>query len=345
MLPYLFLLTYASPFAIILFNVKMQRIRGLAMPRRLTTEEFIEKARAIHGDKYDYSKVEYVDTRTDVVIVCPIHGEFPQKPVDHISRKRGCPQCGVEKSTEAKRKTVEEFIKEAKATHGDYYDYSKVEYVNTNTDVVIICPVHGEFTQIPSNHLKHGCRKCGLLKTFQSNTLSHEEQAAAILKVNPNIEILGKITGDDKKVSCRCLICRHVWEPRPYNLKNGEGCPVCAKTGFLSYEHGRLYIMVDDLEVPTLMKVGVSINPEERKSRVLKSAKKAGASFSDLHILKTWEGTTEAMHTLEKAMHQALSQYKINFTEKFDGCQEFFYYRPEVFELIEEHLKKFAARE
>lgn len=315
------------------------------MPRKLTTEEFIEKAIAVHGDKYDYSKVEYVDTRTDVVIVCPIHGEFPQKPVDHTSRKRGCPQCGVEKSAEAKRKIAEEFIKEAKAIHGDYYDYSQVRYVNTNTDVVIICPVHGEFTQIPSNHLRHGCRKCGLLKTFQSNTLSHEEQAAAILKVNPNIEVLGKIAGDDKKVLCRCLICRHVWEPRPYNLKNGEGCPVCAKTGFLSHEQGNLYIMVDDLEVPTLMKVGVSIDAEKRKNKVLKSAKKAGAGFSDLHVLKTWEGPTDDLQALEKAIHQALKQYKINFPVKFDGCQEFFYYRPEVFELIEKHLKKLADEE
>ena len=102
--------------------------------------------------------------------------------------------------------------------------------------------------------------------------------------------------------------------------------------------------MVDDLEVPTVMKIGVSIDVEKRRNEVLKSAKKASASFSDLHVIKTWEGPTEDIHALEKAIHEVLSGYKINFPVKFSGSQEFFYYRPEVFELVEEHLKKLSKQ-
>lgn len=167
------------------------------MPRKLTTEEFIEKARAIHGDKYDYSKAEYVDTCTDVVIVCPIHGEFPQKPVDHTSRKRGCPQCGVEKSAEAKRKTAEEFIKEAKAIHGDYYDYSKVEYRGTKQYVKIICKRCGcTFPQKPEVHLgnKSGCPDCnhGSIKIDKTSYLY-------ILKADDDTKIKVGITNNTFK--------------------------------------------------------------------------------------------------------------------------------------------------
>ena len=61
--------------------------------RRLTKEEFIEKARQVHGDKYDYSKVEYKNNKTKICIVCPIHGEFWQRPNDHLNG-RGCDKCG-----------------------------------------------------------------------------------------------------------------------------------------------------------------------------------------------------------------------------------------------------------
>ena len=121
-----------------------------------TTDEFIAKAKKIHGDKYDYSKVKYIDTKSKVCVVCPEHGEFWQTPHNHLSGQ-GCPKCGVEKQTSTK----EEFIKKAKEIHGDKYDYSKVDYSNAHTKVCIICPNHGEFWQTPNNHLRgHGCPKC-----------------------------------------------------------------------------------------------------------------------------------------------------------------------------------------
>ena len=117
---------------------------------KLSKEIFIEKAKKVHGNKYDYSKVEYINCDTKICIICPEHGEFWQTPSCHINGKHGCPKC----SQRSYKKTTEEFIEESKRIFGEIYDYSKVEYVNKNTPVCIICPEHGEFWQTPKIHLK-----------------------------------------------------------------------------------------------------------------------------------------------------------------------------------------------
>jgi very-short-patch-repair endonuclease len=124
----------------------------------MKTEEFITKAKHVHGDRYDYSKVNYINCKTKVVIICKKHGEFLQRPEVHL-RGSGCNKCSGLYSP-----TTEEFIEKAKEKHGDTYDYSKVEYMNANTKVRIICREHGEFLQTPSHHIGRGdgCIKCGI---------------------------------------------------------------------------------------------------------------------------------------------------------------------------------------
>jgi len=125
------------------------------MGKRKTTEEFIEMAKSIHGDRYDYSLVEYKNNKTKVKIICPVHGVFEQKPIHHL-RGHGCHECGD------KRLTTKQFIEKVKSIHKDKYDYSLVEYKNNKTKVKIICPVHGPFEQRPNDHLRgRGCFKCG----------------------------------------------------------------------------------------------------------------------------------------------------------------------------------------
>ena len=120
---------------------------------------FIEKARQIHNDKYDYSKVNYVNSRTKVCIICPTHCEFWQTPHNHL-KGYGCAECGKEKSHLSKM-TTEDFIVKSKEIHGNKYDYSKACYKTCDTKVCIICPEHGEFWQTPSNHINgSGCPKC-----------------------------------------------------------------------------------------------------------------------------------------------------------------------------------------
>lgn len=127
------------------------------------TEEFIVKARLKHGDKYDYSKTEYVASRVKIKIICPIHGEFEQTPESHL-KPMGCFKCGYIDYNRAKRHTKDSFIERANEIHYDFYDYSKINYIDFNTEVEIICPKHGVFLQKPKNHLKRGCRECTINK-------------------------------------------------------------------------------------------------------------------------------------------------------------------------------------
>jgi hypothetical protein len=125
--------------------------------KKLTTDEFIERAKAVHGDTYDYSKVHYVDMHTNVEIICRKHGSFFQLPCNHV---RGW-GCGICNKVEKRRLDVDEFIARSNAVHNNKYDYSKVQYTNTKTKVEIICPKHGSFMQKPEKHMiGAGCPKC-----------------------------------------------------------------------------------------------------------------------------------------------------------------------------------------
>ncbi len=127
---------------------------------RLTTPQFISKANKTHNNKYDYSLVEYVNSKTKVKIICPIHGMFEQTPNNHLSGN-GCNKCGLNSSINKQTMNIFVFVNKANKTHNNKYDYSLVEYVNTKTKVKIICPIHGVFEQTPDAHLSNkGCPKC-----------------------------------------------------------------------------------------------------------------------------------------------------------------------------------------
>jgi hypothetical protein len=196
--------------------------------KRSSKEDFIKKAHKVHGDKYDYSKVDYVNSKTKVCIICPEHGEFLQTPYNH-TRGQGCPKCKGDKIRESKTLTKKEFIKKAREVHGDKYDYSKVNYVNSQTKVCIICPEHGEFWQIPNSHLRsRGCNKCGNEKISESISSSKEEFIKKARKVHSDKYDYSKVkyVGAHAKV---CIICPEhgeFWQ-KPSDHTNGHGCPKC----------------------------------------------------------------------------------------------------------------------
>jgi hypothetical protein len=126
------------------------------MSKKVTTQDFIRRAREVHGDKYDYSKSEYLSAMTDITIICPIHGEFQQRPANHYSG-RGCRECGGNKPL-----TLQKFVERAHAKHGKRYDYSQVTFDGVESKVKIICSTHGPFVQRVMVHLKgFNCPKCG----------------------------------------------------------------------------------------------------------------------------------------------------------------------------------------
>lgn len=186
--------------------------------KKYTTEEFIERARKVHGDKYDYSKVEYIKSDINVIITCPIHGDFSQAPREHL-RGQGCSEC-----SNCKKKTTERFIEEARKVHGDKYDYSKVEYVNNHTNVTIICPIHGEFPQTPDKHLHgQGCSKCSKKKKKTTEEFIREAKLKHREKYNySKVNYVNNWTDVD-------IICpiHGIFPQNPKAHLNGCGCPKC----------------------------------------------------------------------------------------------------------------------
>ena len=138
---------------------------------RLTTEEFIKRATAVHGDKYCYDSTDYQSHKTKVSILCSDHGLFHQEAGAHL-RGKGCPGCARNK-----RPTLQEFVERANGIHGNRYDYQFVDYKNNRTNVQIVCPEHGLFLQTPTNHLRgSGCPICGAKQAV----LKHDHEASEL---------------------------------------------------------------------------------------------------------------------------------------------------------------------
>ena len=129
--------------------------------------KFIAKAKDKYGDKYNYDKVEYLHSKSKVIITCPEHGDFMQTPNAHLKKSgTGCTKCGIKKGRKSITCTTEEFINKAKAKHNDFYNYSFVEYSHSFDKIHIVCPKHGKFTQDAHMHLYgHGCPECGAERT------------------------------------------------------------------------------------------------------------------------------------------------------------------------------------
>lgn len=127
--------------------------------KRICKDTFIQRAIKIHGNKYDYSNILYVDMKTKINICCTHHGVFRQSPTKHIDKSHptGCPTCGGRPII-----TTGIFVERATNVHGDMYDYSKVMYKSYMSKVEIICKIHGLFKQAPDNHVskKQGCPMC-----------------------------------------------------------------------------------------------------------------------------------------------------------------------------------------
>ncbi len=244
--------------------------------RRLLTSEFIEKAKLVHGDSYDYFKVTYATTHKKVKIICPIHGVFEQTPAMHLSG-RGCKKCGLVNTIEKIRLSSAEFICKAQVKHGSRYDYSAVNYINSVTKVVIICSIHGSFDQSPDSHYRcGGCPKCGnidrakLLKkdigefvTYASKIHNYNYDYFDVEYINNNTEV---------SIWCH----KHgVFNQKPKAHLHGSGCPNCATHGFNPSSSAVLYVLkcggfLNNIECvgKSFLKVGITNNYKKRMQEI-----------------------------------------------------------------------------
>ncbi len=128
--------------------------------KNMGIEKFVQRAKEVHGDKYDYSKSDYSGADDRLIIICPEHGEFTQTPSKHLMG-RGCRKCAAIKQAKQYSLTQQQFVDKVNKIHNNKYDYSKFVYINGETKSIIICPEHGEFEQYANNHLQgKGCPKC-----------------------------------------------------------------------------------------------------------------------------------------------------------------------------------------
>lgn len=207
------------------------------MNKKKTTEEFIKKAKEIHKDKFDYSKTNYKSAKEKVCITCKKHGDFWQLANSHL-KGTGCPKCANELTSMRYKFTTEEFIKRSIKIHGNKYDYSKVNYTNNHTSVTIICPEHGEFSQIPSSHLLgYGCRKCAIERVANNRCLSTDvfiDKLKSVIKNSDNYDF-SKTIYRKAKHSVN-IICKQHGEfsiiadsslRRKAEISEGHICPKC----------------------------------------------------------------------------------------------------------------------
>lgn len=163
------------------------------MSKKITTEEFIEHAKNIYGDRFDYRKTQYKDAKTKVCIICKEHGEFYTLPHTHLISKSltgACTKCSYEYRSKIQLHTQAQVIEKFKSVHGDLYDYSKTKYKNDRTKVEIICREHGSFFVTPNAHFlrKRGCKFC---------KKSHGENKTKLILERNNIEYVSEKIFDD----------------------------------------------------------------------------------------------------------------------------------------------------
>lgn len=278
------------------------------------TQVFIEKARAKHGDRYDYSKTVYVRQKDKVIITCKEHGDFQQIATNHLSGS-GCARCGFEsmaikRSQEAK----DGFIERSRAVHGDRYDYGCVAYVRDSDKVIITCAKHGDFEQAPKDHLDgRGCAKCGFesmaIKQSQESKNSFIEKACAIH--GDKYDYLKTVYVRSKdKVTINCK--EHGdFEQAPYSHLNGNGCPRCL---FNRDQPTAVYLM----QMGARVKIGVSTNLESRLSIINRH------NPEPARIVTTWTlKDFPTAYIVEQKLHQRLRDYHAGLTG-FDGATEWF---------------------
>lgn len=192
---------------------------------KLTTDEFIEKAKKIHDNKYDYSRINYINSATPVEIICQKHGIFKQTPNGHLSG-RGCLLCGKTSTAKKLKKDTDCFIEKSIKVHGGKYDYSRVNYINIATPVEIICQKHGIFKQAPSSHYKgSGCPKC----SYEKKMLNNDEFIKMARLTHGDKYDYSNVNYDGSFKPIEIICTKHgIFKQTPTRHLAGSGCKKCS---------------------------------------------------------------------------------------------------------------------
>jgi hypothetical protein len=189
------------------------------MPKKLTTQQFIQRSQTVHGDRYNYSQTQFCGADKKITIICNIHGAFEQRAMDHM-KGRGCSLCNERQSL-----TLQQFIERSNKKHKSKYTYENVVYKNVHTKVNITCPVHGIFSQTPTDHVHggYGCPVCGGTGKVSTKDFVHRSSILHVGKYDYSKTISA---GMNKKVIITCKDHGN-FSQRAADHANGVGCPSC----------------------------------------------------------------------------------------------------------------------
>jgi hypothetical protein len=214
----------------------VKHLRGQGCPKcgrehvyynQLSTQSFIEKSRKVHGDKYDYSLVDYIRSNSKVKIVCPVHGVFEQTPNNHIMGMK-CIKCANEENGLNRTLSTDDFIKRSKEKHGDRYDYSETNYISSEKKLKIICRTHGSFMQLPNSHWQRGqgCPKCGRWSLLNTDVFKEKAEKVHGLKFD-----YSQVDYVNARTKVKIICPKHgIFEQVPQSHLRGSGCPICLES-------------------------------------------------------------------------------------------------------------------
>ena len=270
---------------------------------KVNTKDFVIRAKKYHGEQYDYSLSEYVNSSTKIKILCRIHGAFSALPGNH-TQGSGCPTCGG-----VGRKTTADFINQASEVHDDKYGYSLTQYKNSHTKVKITCPEHGTFSQAPTDHLSgKGCRDCS------GNVVKPVEVFIAQAGISHGDKYDYSLTQYKNSHTKVEIICPEhgVFTQIPTSHLRGTGCPSCAVRGFVPHNRSFVYVLMSQ---DGHVKIGVSNKPEERFRKL---RRKTPFIFDVLGIFEV-PGVNALQ--IEKLCHSQMTSAGL---KGFEGATEWF---------------------
>lgn len=292
------------------------------------TEEFIGKAKKVHGDRFDYSGVNYTGAHGKVWIVCKVHGGFQQRATNHLQGK-GCHSCIGEVISKGKLSDTEKFKLEARRVHHGFYDYSRVDYKGSKSKIEVICRDHGAFAQQAGSHLSGaGCTLCYYESRRQPmyNTKQFVDMARGLHGSQYDYSNT-TYSGSNIKVNITCRI-HGMFSQTPRSHLGGSGCPLCV---WNRDQPTKVYIFTGESSI----KVGISIDPERRLRR-----QSSSQPFKSYHYCEWVLEDFATAFEVEQVVHFRLSKFRVNFTG-FDGHSEWFKCSPEyASEIVEGVIKE-----
>jgi len=308
---------------------KCGQIKSDQSNRRRASNDYIKKAILMHGDRYDYRKVNYSGSAEKITIICELHGEFRQGASSHLSGSN-CPTCSKisRKIHAAKSKGPTVIARLAKKFQN--LNFEMAEYLSWNKKIVVICPSHGKFYKSPKDILrsKSGCPKCGDVSGGNAQRLTKDKfiiRAAALHKDKYNYDkVEFSLTHDTIMVGCKC----GEFEQKVYSHLSGVGCPKCCNTfskpeqevrefiqtlGFnpkkLRIKDGKGYreidIFIEERKIGIEFN-GVRFHSDEFKSKIYHIHKTQLAESKGISLIHIWENDWKYKKEIIKSRLKAI---------------------------------------